>query len=225
MIVNLFSRFDPISSFIGLSLNWRSTFLGFLFVPYLFWAIPTRWSIAWNLLLSTLYKEFKVILKDNPRGTIFFISLFTLIVFNNLLGLIPYVFTRTRHLAITLSLALPMWLSFIIYGWLNHPQSIFAHLVPAGTPGALAPFIVLIETVRNIIRPGTLAVRLSANIIAGHLLLTLLGNTGPDASSSQLLINILINAQILLLLLETAVAVIQSYVFAVLTTLYAREVN
>lgn len=98
----------------------------------------------------------------------------------------------------------------------------FAHLVPQGTPAALIPFIVLIETIRNVIRPGTLAVRLAANIIAGHLLLTLLGNTGPSLSTSILVL--LIIAQILLLILESAVAIIQSYVFAVLRTLYAREV-
>ena len=98
----------------------------------------------------------------------------------------------------------------------------FAHLVPQGTPAALIPFIVLIETIRNVIRPGTLAVRLAANIIAGHLLLTLLGNTGPSLSTSILVL--LVIAQILLLILESAVAIIQSYVFAVLRTLYAREV-
>lgn len=85
------------------------------------------------------------------------------------------------------------------------------------------PFIVLIETIRNVIRPGTLAIRLAANIIAGHLLLTLLGNTGPSLSTSILFI--LLSAQILLLILESAVAIIQSYVFAVLRTLYTREIN
>ena len=99
----------------------------------------------------------------------------------------------------------------------------FAHLVPQGTPPVLIPFIVLIETIRNIIRPGTLAVRLAANIIAGHLLLTLLGNTGPSLSLS--ILSILIFSQILLLILESAVAIIQSYVFAVLRTLYTREIN
>jgi F-type H+-transporting ATPase subunit a len=100
---------------------------------------------------------------------------------------------------------------------------IFEHLVPQGTPAALMPFIVCIETVRNIIRPGTFAVRLTANIIAGHILLTLLGNNGPTIRQS--LIGILITAQILLLILESAVAIIQSYVFAVLRTLYSREVT
>nr|HAN1521987.1 F0F1 ATP synthase subunit A [Escherichia coli] len=95
--------------------------------------------------------------------------------------------------------------------------------MPQGTPGVLIPFMVCIETIRNIIRPGTLAVRLTANIIAGHLLITLLGNTGP--SIRTYLLRILIITQILLLTLESAVSIIQSYVFAVLSTLYSREVN
>ena len=69
-----------------------------------------------------------------------------------------------------------------------------------GTPAVLIPFIVLIETIRNVIRPGTLAVRLAANMIADHLLLVLLGNQGPSISSSLLIILLLI--QILLLTLE-----------------------
>lgn len=152
-----------------------------------------------------------------------FISLFSLILFNNFIGLFPYIFTSTSHLTLTLSLALPLWLRFIIYGWFNHTQHIFAHLVPQGTPNVLIPFMVCIETISNIIRPGTLAVRLTANIIAGHLLLTLIGNTGNSLSS--ILLSLLIFRQIALLVLESAVAIIQSYVFAVLSTLYSREVN
>jgi F-type H+-transporting ATPase subunit a len=83
--------------------------------------------------------------------------------------------------------------------------------------------MVCIETIRNIIRPGTLAVRLAANIIAGHLLLTLIGNTGPIISI--LISSLLVIAQIALLGLEASVAIIQSYVFAVLSALYSREVN
>lgn len=225
MITNLFSVFDPSSRIFSLSLNWISTFIGIIIIPTLFWFIPSRYNIIWNNILLTLHKEFNTLLgSTNHKGSTFaFISLFSIIIFNNLIGLFPYVFTRTSHLTITLTLALPIWLSFIIYGWINHTQHIFAHLVPQGTPALLIPFIVCIETIRNIIRPGTLAVRLAANMIAGHLLLTLLGNTGP--SLSLLIINILILAQIALLILESAVAIIQSYVFAVLRTLYSREVN
>jgi len=224
MITNLFSVFDPMSSIIHLPLNWLSTFIGLIFIPTLYWIIPSRWSLLWFKVLDTLHKEFKTLLASSPVGrTIVFVTLFSLIVFNNRLGLLPYIFTRTRHITITLSLSIPLWVAFIVYGWINHTQHIFAHLVPQGTPGALMPFIVLIETIRNVIRPGTLAVRLAANIIAGHLLLTLLGRTGP--SLSIILVSLLLFAQILLLILEAAVAVIQSYVFAVLRTLYAREVN
>jgi len=98
-----------------------------------------------------------------------------------------------------------------------------AHLVPQSTPGALMPFMVVIETIRNIIRPLTLAVRLMANMVAGHLLITLLGN--QTTLTSGLIFLSLILTQIILLTLESAVAIIQSYVFAVLSTLYAREIT
>lgn len=225
MITNLFSVFDPSTNIFNISLNWLRAFIGLLLIPYSFWIIPTRINILWNNILFTLYKEFKTLL--GPSGKIgrsfIFISLFTLIIFNNFLGLFPYIFTATSHLTITLTLALPLWLSFIIYGWLNHTQHIFAHLVPQGTPPILIPFIVCIETIRNIIRPGTLAVRLTANIIAGHLLLTLIGNTGN--SLSIIIISLLLIGQIALLVLEAAVAIIQSYVFAILSTLYSSEVT
>ena len=224
MIARLFSIFEPSSGLINLPLNWVSTFLGFIFLPYLYWVSPSRWVVVWYKLNMALHQEFKTILgAKQRRRTIIFVSLFSLIVFNNFLGLMPYVFTRSRHLVITLGLALPLWLTFMVYGWFKHTQHIFAHLVPQGTPTVLMPFMVLIESIRNIIRPGTLAVRLIANIMAGHLLLTLLGGTGPSLTSYLLVL--LFVAQVLLLLLESAVAIIQSYVFAVLRTLFAREIN
>jgi F-type H+-transporting ATPase subunit a len=225
MITNLFSVFDPSSNVINLSLNWIRTFLGVLFLPIAFWLIPSRYSLLWNKITATLHKEFATLLgpTGHPGRTFLFISLFSLILFNNFLGLFPYIFTSSSHLVFTLALALPLWLSFMIYGWINHTQHIFAHLVPQGTPPVLMPFIVCIETISNIIRPGTLAVRLAANIIAGHLLITLLGNTGPSLTLT--LLSFLVMAQIALLVLESAVAIIQSYVFAVLSTLYSSEVN
>lgn len=223
MITNLFSSFDPRSLF-NLSLNWLRIFLGLLFIPPAFWLIPSRHHFLWNKVIITLHNEFKLLLGNSIKGrTLIFIALFSIILFNNFLGLFPYIFTGTRHLIITLTLALPLWLRFIIYGWLNNTTHILAHLVPQGTPPILIPFIVIIETIRNIIRPGTLAVRLAANIIAGHLLITLLGNTGPSATI--IILWILLIIQILLIILESAVAVIQSYVFAILRTLYSREVN
>nr|AVN67428.1 ATP synthase F0 subunit 6 [Gromphadorhina oblongonota] len=225
-MTNLFSVFDPSTSIFNTSLNWTSTMLGLLIIPSSLWLIPSRLNILWNNILITLHKEFKTLIgyKSINKGASFiFISLFSMIMFNNFLGLFPYVFTSTSHLSMTLSLALPLWLSFLIFGWINNTQHMFAHLVPQGTPPILMPFMVCIETISNLIRPGTLAVRLAANMIAGHLLLTLLGNTGPFLSAS--LLTLLVSTQIALLILESAVAIIQSYVFAVLSTLYSSEVN
>lgn len=226
MITNLFSVFDPSTTILNLSLNWLRTFLGLLLIPVSFWLIPNRFQVVWNNILITLHKEFKTLLGPSGHNgrTLIFISLFSLIIFNNFLGLFPYIFTRTSHLTLTLTLAFPLWLSFILYGWICHTQHIFAHLVPQGTPPVLIPFIVCIETISNVIRPGTLAVRLTANIIAGHLLITLLGNTGP-ISTSYIILSLILVTQIALLVLESAVAIIQSYVFAVLRTLYSSEVN
>nr|APX39777.1 ATP synthase F0 subunit 6 [Longitarsus exsoletus] len=224
MMMNLFSSFDPTST-MNLSLNWLSTFIGLFMIPPMFWIIPSRLSLFWMKIIMTLHKEFKLLL-GGPKSqgkTLIFISLFSFILYNNFLGLFPYIFTSSSHMTLTLSLAFPLWLSFMIYGWINNTIHMLAHLVPQGTPPVLMPFMVCIETISNIIRPGTLAIRLSANMIAGHLLMTLLGNTG--SSLSLIFLNILIIVQILLLTLETAVAMIQSYVFAVLSTLYSSEVN
>nr|AYW52198.1 ATP synthase F0 subunit 6 [Galerucinae sp. 5 ACP-2013] len=224
MMMNLFSSFDPTSNF-NLSLNWLSTLIGLMIIPPMFWLIPSRINMLWIKIIYTLHKEFKVLLGNykSQGSTLIFVSLFSIILFNNFLGLFPYIFTSTSHMTMTLSLALPLWLSFMLYGWINNTIHMLAHLVPQGTPPVLMPFMVCIETISNIIRPGTLAIRLSANMIAGHLLMTLLGNTGSTMSIYML--NILIIIQILLLTLETAVSMIQSYVFAVLSTLYSSEVN
>nr|YP_010731046.1 ATP synthase F0 subunit 6 [Maliattha signifera]WEG24719.1 ATP synthase F0 subunit 6 [Maliattha signifera] len=225
MMSNLFSIFDPSTNLFNLPFNWISTILGIMFIPYSFWLIPNRHFFFWNFILMKLHNEFKTLLKNNyfQGSTFIFISMFTFILFNNFLGLFPYIFTSTSHLTLSLSISLPLWLSFMIYGWINNSQHMFIHMIPQGTPSILMPFMVLIETISNIIRPGTLAVRLTANMIAGHLLMTLLSNTGTSMSSYFIMLLILI--QILLLILESAVAVIQSYVIAILSTLYSSEVN
>nr|AUR43709.1 ATP synthase F0 subunit 6 [Lasioderma serricorne] len=222
MMANLFSSFDPSTQVF--SMNWLSSLLVLFFFPCLYWLIPSRYIMFWINLYKILHNEFKILIGPFNKGmTMIFISLFFFILMNNFLGLFPYIFTATSHMALTLSLALPLWLSFMLFGWINHSFYMFAHLVPQGTPSVLMPFMVCIETISNVIRPGTLAIRLSANMIAGHLLMTLLGNTG--SSMSLLMINGLIIIQIALLTLESAVAIIQSYVFSILSTLYSMEVN
>lgn len=222
MITNLFSVFDP-SCGVSIPLNWLAIGLGLGGVFYRFWVIPSGVGWVWGRVVKYLGREIDPLVGRTGRSiTLIFLRLAVFIIFNNRLGLLPYVFTSSAHLVFTLSLALPLWSGLYLRGWIANTISILAHLVPLGTPGPLIPFIVVVESLRNIIRPITLAVRLAANMIAGHLLLALMrGAIRLAAPFSGWRIAI---RQVALLTLEVAVAFIQAYVFAILCTLYAREV-
>jgi F-type H+-transporting ATPase subunit a len=146
-----------------------------------------------------------------------------MILLNNLGGLTPYTFTASRHLSFSIALALVRWIGYFIYRVFMRPGRFLAHLVPLGTPYILMPFMVLIELVRNLIRPITLSVRLAANLVAGHLLITLIRS--PATSRRPLVLTLLMTGLVLLIVLESAVAFIQAYVFRILSTLYLSEVN
>lgn len=220
MIINIFSIFDPCSSKI-LSLNWLRIRIIFILLPYQFWLIPSRLTYFWHLIINFIFNEFKIIIKYSYSNLIIFIRLIILIFFNNFIGLFPYIFTASRHINFCLSLSLSLWLGIIIYRIINFINDLYSHLTPIGTPFILIPFIVIIELISLFIRPLTLAIRLTANIIAGHLLLSLLGSSGSSLNIS--LIILIIFSQTLLLLLEIAVSIIQAYVFSILSTLYRRE--
>nr|QVV96013.1 ATP synthase F0 subunit 6 [Coridius brunneus] len=222
MMTNLFSTFDPATS-IKMSLNWTSTLISLWILPLSFWLLPNRINIIMNNMLSLLHNEFKMLTGPNNKGmTITGITLFMFILMNNIMGLLPYIFTSSSHLTFTMTMALPLWLSIMIFGWINYTNHMLAHLVPTGTPSLLMPFMVLIETISNLIRPGSLAVRLTANMIAGHLLMSLLGNNATSAEN--MMIPCIMIIQIMLMMFEMAVAFIQAYVFSILSTLYASEV-
>lgn len=222
MIRNLFSIFDSNTYF--LNINWFSSFLNIIYLPIIFWISDSRLIFLYKFFIKLILKEIKIIFKNkfNYLNSIFFISLFFFFFINNLLGLFPYIFTRSAHLVCSLTFSLPLWLRLIILLWFKNWNLIFAHIIPQGTPSLLIPFLVLIESISNIIRPITLSIRLTANIIAGHLLLTLIRQT---ANSEFILITSILIIQIILLILEFFVAIIQSYVFTILRTLYTKETN
>ena len=118
------------------------------------------------------------------------------------MGLFPYIFIRRRHISFTLTLVLSLQLDRILISILYQYGNLLARLVPTETPSFLIPVIVVIETVRNIIRPLTLPIRLT-----GYLLLTLLGSQRPILRMFNLIL--LIGDLFILLLLEVAVACIQ----------------
>nr|ATF28621.1 ATP synthase F0 subunit 6 [Peuceptyelus minutus] len=220
-MTNLFSVFDPSTGIF--SLNWLSSLIGLFMIPKMFWYMPSRLMLIYMFIINKLHSELKMLMKLGSKGnSLIFISMFMFILFNNMMGLFPYVFTSSSHLVFTMSLALPLWVSFMVFGWFMNTNKMFYHLIPLGTPSLLMPFMVCIETVSNIIRPGSLAVRLTANMIAGHLLMTLLGNL--TVNNNTIMIMILLLIQMCLMMFEIAVSIIQAYVFTVLSTLYSSEI-
>lgn len=219
-MIRIFNIFDPINSNI-LALNWLIILIPILLLLNNYWLIFPRWNILWIKIFLFIDNELNVILKKKIFK-LNFVSIFSIIILINFIGLFSFIFTRRRHIVINFSLSLPFWVRFIIIGWIFNWKHILIHQVPIGTPNILIPFIVIIELIRNIIRPGTLRIRLTANIIAGHLLLTLISNNG-----NKLIIVIsiiLILTQTLLILLEIRVAFIQAYVFTILLSLYSQEI-
>nr|YP_010329431.1 ATP synthase F0 subunit 6 [Haemaphysalis kitaokai]UNO53875.1 ATP synthase F0 subunit 6 [Haemaphysalis kitaokai] len=221
MMMNLFSIFDPSTS-INFSCNWLVLGLFLILFPSSFWISSSTFIISWKILLKKIFQEMMNNLKSSKTKNILFIScVFTMILFSNLLGLLPYVFTSSSHLVFTMFLAFPIWISLIIFSILNKFNNFMKHLVPLGSPIFLSCFMVLIETVSNLIRPITLSVRLTANMISGHLLIHLLSSL--SLINSWMLI-LSLPVMFILMILETAVAVIQSFVFVTLISLYINEI-
>jgi F-type H+-transporting ATPase subunit a len=221
-MINIFSIFDPTTNYY-LSLNWLRILIIFFLFPFQYWLLPSRFIFFWIKFIKFIFIEFKALINYSYSNIIIFIRLLLIILLNNFLGLFPYIFTASRHIRISLSLSLIFWLRTILYTIFSYFKILLAHLTPLGTPFILIPFIVIIESIRLIIRPLTLAIRLTANIIAGHLLLSLLGSSG-QLINNIIIIPILLFSQILLFILEISVALIQSYVFSILSTLYRREI-
>nr|WEG22868.1 ATP synthase F0 subunit 6 [Gilpinia sp.] len=225
MMMNLFSIFDPTSTFMPmLNLNWSSTLLIMMLMPSNFWLIFSRKNMLFYNMMMKIHLEIKILMGNMKiNSTLMFSSLFLFIMINNFMGLFPYIFTSTSHMITSLTLSFPLWMMMMMFGWFKHMNHMFIHLLPQNTPNTLMPFMVMIESISNFIRPLTLAVRLTANMIAGHLLMTLLSDMGTKISMISSFF--LVMFQILLLILEYAVSIIQSYVFMVLITLYSSEVK
>lgn len=221
---NLFSIFDPVTHFNRLRLNWVAL-TAVLWLPSIYWITESKGSLVLVRLTKALKGELaSVLYKGVSRSRIFvLIRLLITIFVNNFLGLLPYVFTSTSHLSVTLALALPLWTGYILFNFTKNTRRALAHLVPKGTPLALVPFMVLIEIIRNLMRPLTLSVRLAANIVAGHLLLVLVRGPIPTLGLATILGAFV--GLIALIILELGVSFIQSYVFITLSSLYIDEVN
>nr|AMX74096.1 ATP synthase F0 subunit 6 [Chiropterargas boueti]AMX74109.1 ATP synthase F0 subunit 6 [Chiropterargas boueti] len=220
MMINMFSIFDPSTSS-NFSLNWVVILFIFFLIPMNYWMIPSRYNMSFYLITKFISNNTQNMMsKENKKLILPIISLFWYIMLLNLSGLNPYIFTITTQINMTSILSISLWMTIMLYMWINKTNLMFAHLVPNGTPSLLANFMVLIETTSNLIRPITLCVRLTANMISGHLLLFLLSNM---ISLNPIMLSISMPVMMIMLSLEIAVAMIQSYVFMLLITLYMNE--
>ena len=179
-----------------------------------------------------LYEFVASMVRDNigSHGRQYFPLIFTLfivVLMGNVLGLIPYSFTYTSHIIVTGVLALMIFLTVTIMGFVNHGVKFLTLFTPPGVPFVMQLLIVPIEILSFLIRPATLSLRLFANMMAGHLMLKVfagfsvmmlgLGGVGIVAGLVPMAFNVA------LYILELLVAVLQAYIFAILSCIYLKD--
>jgi F-type H+-transporting ATPase subunit a len=188
---------------------------------------------SWTLVKETLYDTIFGIVQgqiDAKKGQIFFpfmYTLFTFILINNLIGLVPYSFAATSHFALTFFLSFTVVLGATILGFQLHGLKFFSLFVPAGCPLVLVPLLVLIEFISYLARNVSLGLRLGANILAGHMLLNILSGFTYKIMTSSLLFFFLGLLPVVFIIafsgLELAIAFIQAQVFIVLSCSYIKD--
>nr|UFK29059.1 ATP synthase F0 subunit 6 [Geomys breviceps] len=221
---NLFASFST-PSLMGLPLVILIIMLPTLFYPSTNRLMTNRLTTLQMWLTQLTMKQLMMI--HNTKGRTWALMLVTLIMFiasTNLLGLLPHSFTPTTQLSMNMAMAIPLWAGTVILGFRHKTKSSLAHLLPQGTPIPLIPMLIIIETISRFIQPMALAVRLTANITAGHLLIHLIGGASLVIHSISLLGSTAIFIILILLtILEFAVALIQAYVFTLLVSLYLQD--
>jgi len=187
----------------------------------------------WGTILENLYKKIEEIGKEMIPGEYkkyipLLITIFLFILTNNIIGLIPYSFTTTAHIILTLTMSLSIMIGVTIIGVKKHKLKFIKLFIPQGLNEGyirlIIPLIFLIEVISYLIRVISLSVRLTANLMSGHTLLKIIANFGLKYS---LLFPIVIFIPFFLLcaiyILEIGVSIIQAYVFTLLTTTYIRD--
>ena len=183
--------------------------------------VPGRWQS-----LAELSYEFVAgLVRDNVghEGRAYFpfvFSLFMFILFANTIGLIPYAFTVTSHIIVTFALAALVFLGVTVIAIAKHRMKFFSYFLPAGTPLYMAPLLIPIEVLSYLARPVTLSLRLFANMMAGHTMLKVFAGFVVALGYLGFAPMVVL---IPLYLLELIVALLQAFVFTILTCLYLHD--
>ena len=183
--------------------------------------VPGRWQS----MAEMAYEFIANMIRENvgAEGRKYFPFIFTLFMFilvGNLVGMIPFAYTFTSQIIVTFAMAATIFIGVTVIGLVRHGLHFFSLFVPSGTPLILAPLLIPIEVISYFVRPVSLSVRLFANMMAGHTMMKVFGGF-------TVLLGVLGVAPIILLValtgFEIMVAVLQAYVFTVLTCLYLND--
>jgi F-type H+-transporting ATPase subunit a len=183
--------------------------------------VPGRWQSVAELT----YEFIAGMLRENvgPEGRQYFPFVFTLfmfILFCNVVGLVPYSFTVTSHIVVTFALAAAVFVGVTVIALVRHGMGFFSYFVPPGLPLLMAPLLVPIEVISYLARPVTLSLRLFANMMAGHTMLKVFGGF---VVALGLFGVVPFAAIVAVYALEVIVAILQAYVFTVLTCMYLND--
>lgn len=184
--------------------------------------VPSRLQLSAEMI----YNLITGMLDQNvgSKGRKFVPLIFTLFIFIlmcNLLGMIPYSFTATSHISVTFALAIMIFCTVTIIGFIKHGLHFFSLFLPKGTPWWLAPLMIIIELFTYLARPVSLSLRLAANMVAGHVLLKVMA--GFVVSLIVYLKFVPIPLMVVLIGFEIFVAILQAYIFAILSCVYLND--
>ena len=239
---------DPMSSFevknivplkigsIDISITNSSLYMllvvAFIFVVFIIGTsrdnvIPSKLEYCIEKLYSYIKNTVDTNITSNAAKVFpYILSLFLFIMIGNLVGLVPYAFSFTSQLVVTMVMAALVFLASIIVGFCNQGWHYFKHFCPAGIPGYLAPFFIIIELMSFLFRPISLGIRLFANMVSGHIMIKVIAGFAVSlAGISGLAVfsAVPVAINVLLDLFKLVVCALQAYVFAVLSCIYLSE--
>lgn len=191
--------------------------------------IPGRWQSAAELS----YEFIANLLRDNAgeEGKKYFplvFSIFMFVLFGNAIGMIPYTFTFTSHIAVTFAMAAAVFIFVTVLGFVLHGFHFFSLFVPHGAPKALLPLVIPIELISYMSRPLSLSVRLFANMLVGHMMMKVFAGfavmlIGALGAAGYLAAIVPLSVVVALTGFELLVAALQAYVFTILTCIYLHD--
>lgn len=190
--------------------------------------VPTRWQSMAELVYEFIGGMLTDIVgREGRKYMPFVFSLFMFVLFANLLGMIPYAFTVTSHIVVTFTMAMVVFVGVTLIGFIKNGVGFLRFFAPSGVPLLVMPLLVPIEIISYFVRPISLSVRLFANMMAGHTMLKVFGGFVPKLIGIGIFGTIGAGVPLLFMIVftgfEIGVAIIQAYIFTILSCLYLND--